>query len=294
MQIMDGEAVATAYKEELRKVIEQLRRRPTLSAILVGNNPSSETYVRRKHKACEELGIYSEIIRLDENITENELLEVIYRLNNDPQVDGFIVQLPLPKHICEQTVIGAIKPRKDVDGFHPSNFGRMTLGLESYVPATPLGISMLLKYYNIETAGKHCVIVGRSNIVGRPLCNLLSLPGWDCTVTLCHSKTKNLTEICREADILIVAIGQPEFIKADMVKEGAVVVDVGITSVKSTDTKSGWKLKGDVAFDEVAPKTSYITPVPGGVGPMTIFGLIYNTIQAATKGGCFENLKQQC
>ena len=259
------------------------KRTPHLVAILVGNDGASQTYVGHKEKCCGEVGFRSTVLRLPEETSEEALLGEIARLNADPQVDGFIVQLPLPKHISEQRVIEAIDPRKDVDGFHPVNTGRMISGLPSYLPATPDGILELLKYYGIETAGRHCVVIGRSNIVGRPIANLLSQKGWDCTVTLCHSRTKDLKEVVRGGDIVIAALGKAEFVTADMVKDGAVVVDVGITRVPSDKTKSGWKLLGDVKFDEVAPKCSYITPVPGGVGPMTIISLMKNTLKAARR-----------
>ncbi|HPV57494.1 MAG TPA: tetrahydrofolate dehydrogenase/cyclohydrolase catalytic domain-containing protein, partial [Tenuifilaceae bacterium] len=256
-----------------------------LVAIIVGHDGASETYVGHKEKSCAQVGFKSEVLRFEDTITEAELLHQIELLNTNPDVDGFIVQMPLPKHINEQKVIEAIDPKKDVDGFHPVNVGRMVIGLPSYVSATPDGIVDLLHRYKIETAGKHCVVLGRSNIVGRPIANLLSLkanPG-DCTVTVCHSRTPNIKEFTKTADILIVALGRAEYVTADMVKEGAVVVDVGITRVESPNTKSGWKLLGDVKFDEVAPKCSYITPVPGGVGPLTIVSLLKNTLKAAKK-----------
>jgi methylenetetrahydrofolate dehydrogenase (NADP+)/methenyltetrahydrofolate cyclohydrolase len=249
-------------------------------AILVGNDGASETYVGHKETCCGEVGFRSTVLRMPSETTEEHLLAEIARLNTDSSVDGFIVQLPLPRHISEQRVIEAIDPRKDVDGFHPENVGRMTMGLPAFVSATPDGILSLLKYYRIETAGKHCVVIGRSNIVGRPVANLLSQKGWDCTVTLCHSRTANLAEVVRTGDIVIAALGKPHFVTADMVKEGAVVIDVGITRVASPTTKSGWRLVGDVDFDAVAPKCSYITPVPGGVGPMTIISLMQNTLKA--------------
>ena len=268
---------------EVNELVRAGKPAPHLVAILVGNDGASQTYVGHKEKCCGEVGFRSTVLRFDENITEAFLLSEIRRLNDDPDVDGFIVQLPLPAHISEQKVTEAIDPKKDVDGFHPVNTGRMINGLPAYLPATPDGILELLKYYGIETAGKNCAVIGRSNIVGRPIANLLSQKGWDCTVTLCHSRTKNLKEIAAQADILIAALGKAEFVTADMVKEGAVVIDVGITRVKSDKTKSGWKLLGDVKFDEVAPKCSYITPVPGGVGPMTIISLMKNTLKAANK-----------
>ena len=287
MTIIDGKEVAAKLRKEIAAEVEAWvaagHRAPHLVAILVGNDGASQTYVGHKEKCCAEVGFRSTVLRLDEAISEAYLLGEIAKLNNDPDVDGFIVQLPLPKHISEQKVIEAIDPRKDVDGFHPVNTGRMISGLPSYLPATPDGILELLKHYDIETSGKNCVVIGRSNIVGRPIANLLSQKGWDCTVTMCHSRTKNLKEVVREADIIIAALGQAEFVTADMVKDGAVIVDVGITRVKSDKTKSGWKLLGDVKFDEVAPKCSYITPVPGGVGPMTIISLMKNTLKAARK-----------
>lgn len=281
MQIIDGKAVAAALKESMKAEVATMKRKPSLVAILVGNDGASETYVGHKERACHEIGFRSQVLRLDVQITQQELLEQIHKLNTDPEVDGFIVQMPLPKHIDEQAVIEAIDPRKDVDGFHPVNVGRMVLGMPAYVSATPLGILELLKYYKIPTAGKNCVVIGRSNIVGRPMSNLLSAKGWDCTVTTCHSRTANLKEICAEADIIVAALGRAEFVTAEMVKEGAVVIDVGITRVASEKSRNGWKLLGDVKYDEVAPKCSYITPVPGGVGPMTIVSLMKNTLLAA-------------
>lgn len=258
---------------------------PHLAAVLVGNDGASETYVGAKVRACEKVGFKSTLVRLDSNTTEKELLDVVYRLNNDSDIDGFIVQLPLPKHISEQKVVESVKPEKDVDGFHPSNFGRMALNLPAYLPATPYGIVQLLERYQIETSGKHCVVIGRSNIVGSPISILLArnaYPG-NCTVTLTHSKTKNISEISKTADILVVALGKPNFVTADMVKEGATVIDVGITRMTSEITKSGYKLFGDVRYDEVAPKCAFITPVPGGVGPMTIVSLMMNTLKACRK-----------
>ena len=289
MKLIDGKEVAERLKKDIAAEVESMvargERRPRLVAVLVGDDGASQTYVGHKEKACAEVGFESEVIRLDEATTETELLGVIDRLNRYERVDGFIVQLPLPKHISEQRVIEAIAPEKDVDGFHPENTGRMISGLDAYLPATPDGILELLKYYGIETAGKHCVVIGRSNIVGRPIANLLGSKGYpgDCTVTLCHSRTRDLAAFTRQADILIAALGKPGFVTADMVKDGTVIVDVGITRVPSDKTKSGWKLLGDVAFDEVAPKCSYITPVPGGVGPMTIVSLMKNTLKAARK-----------
>lgn len=283
MQIIDGKAVAELHKKTMQAQVAEMTRKPSLVAILVGNDGGSETYVAAKKRACDEIGFHSQVLRFSDQISEDELLSQIELLNQDPQVDGFIVQLPLPRHIDEGKVIEAIDPKKDVDGFHPVNVGRMVLGMPAYISATPFGILELLRHYNIATSGKSCVVIGRSNIVGRPVSTLLSLKEFDCTVTLCHSRTKNISEICRNSDIIIAALGKPEFITADMVKEGAVVIDVGITRVKSDRTKSGWKLMGDVKFDEVAPRCSYITPVPGGVGPMTIISLMQNTMYAATK-----------
>ncbi len=286
MKLIDGKKIATEIKQEIAQqvklLIDKEERPPHLAAILVGNDPASETYVNSKGKACKEVGFDSSTYKFESEIEEKELLETVEFLNNDPDIDGFIVQLPLPEHIDEQKVIQAISPRKDVDGFHPENVGRMTIGLPAYVSATPNGIIELLKRSGIETAGKNCVVLGRSNIVGRPVSILMSRtsnPG-NATVTVCHSKSANLREITSQADILIVAIGRAEFVTADMVKEGAVVIDVGIHRVESSQTKSGFKLIGDVKFDEVAPKTSYITPVPGGVGPMTIVSLLMNTLKA--------------
>ncbi len=287
MTIIDGKEVAAALRKEISIEVASMvadgKSAPHLVAILVGDDGASQTYVGHKEKCCNEVGFDSTIIRLPESTTEEELLAEIAKLNGDDSVDGFIVQLPIPKHISEQKVIEAIDPKKDVDGFHPVNSGRMISSLPSYLPATPDGILSLLKYYNIETSGKHCVVLGRSNIVGRPMANLLSQKGWDCTVTICHSRTKNLKEMVASADIVVAAIGISEFVTGDMIKPGAVVIDVGITRVKSDKTKSGWKLLGDVKFDEVAPKCSYITPVPGGVGPMTIISLMKNTLKAAKK-----------
>lgn len=286
MTIIDGKEVAAKLRKEIAlevaAMVEAGKRAPHLVAILVGDDGASQTYVGHKEKCCNEVGFRSTVMRMSAETTEQELLKVIDDLNNDDEVDGFIVQLPLPKHICEQKIIEAIDPSKDVDGFHPENTGRMVSGLSCYVPATPDGILELLKHYNIETSGKHCVVLGRSNIVGRPMANLLSQKGWDATVTICHSRTKNLKEVVASADIIIAAIGIAEFVTADMVKDGAVIIDVGITRVKSDKTKNGWKLLGDVKFDEVAPKCSYITPVPGGVGPMTIISLMKNTLKAGS------------
>ena len=287
MTIIDGKEVAAAMRREIAAEVEAMvaegKPAPHLVAILVGNDGASQTYVAHKEKCCHECGFTSTVVRMPEETTEEELLARISELNEDPKVDGFIVQLPLPRHISEQKVIEAIDPRKDVDGFHPVNTGRMISGLPSYLPATPDGILSLLKYYNVPTAGRSCAVIGRSNIVGRPIANLLSQKGWDCTVTICHSRTPNLKEVVAEADIVIAALGKAEFVTADRVKEGATVIDVGITRVPSDKTKSGWKLLGDVKYDEVAPKCDFITPVPGGVGPMTIISLMRNTLKAAKK-----------
>lgn len=287
MELIDGKKVAAEIKLEIAREVEFLksqdRKIPHLAAVLVGHDGASETYVAGKVKACEEVGFKSTLVRYEDDIPEAVLLNTVRDLNNDRDVDGFIVQLPLPAHISEQKVIEAIDPRKDVDGFHPVNIGRMVLGLPAFVSATPAGIMELFRRYSIPTSGKNCVVIGRSNIVGKPISILLSQktdPG-DATVTLCHSRTRNLNEIVRTGDIVIAAMGKPEFVTADMVMEGAVVIDVGITRVKSDKTKSGWKLLGDVKFDEVAPKCSYITPVPGGVGVMTIVSLLKNTLIAA-------------
>ena len=288
-QLLDGKAVSAQMKREMAEGVAQIQaaggKVPHLAAILVGHDGGSETYVAAKVKACAEIGFKSTLIRYEADVTEEELLRKVDELNHDDDIDGFIVQLPLPKHISEQKVIEAIDYRKDVDGFHPINVGRMSIGLPCFVSATPAGILELLKRYQIETQGKHCVVLGRSNIVGKPMATLMmqkAYPG-NCTVTVCHSRSENLHEMCRMADILIVALGVPEFVKADMVKEGAVVVDVGTTRLPSSKTKSGFKLTGDVKFDEVAPKCSYITPVPGGVGPMTIISLMRNTLLAGKK-----------
>ena len=288
-QINDGKLVASEIKKEIAAEVEGMIRsgmkQPHLAAILVGHDGASETYVNHKVKACAEVGFKSTLCRLEEDITEAELLAKITDFNNDSDIDGFIVQLPLPKHISEQKVIETISHVKDVDGFHPVNLGRLVIGIPCYLSATPSGILELIKRYKIETRGKHCVVIGRSNIVGKPVSILLgqkTYPG-DCTVSLCHSRTSNLPEMAASADILIAALGMPEFVTKDMVKEGAVVIDVGTTRVPSNETKSGYRLKGDVKYDEVAPKCSYITPVPGGVGPMTIVSLLKNTLKAAKK-----------
>jgi len=289
MQLIDGKVTSKEVRKEIAAEVEALKaaggKIPHLAAILVGHDGGSESYMSGKMKACEEVGFKSSLIRFDDDVTEEELIAQVKELNNDADVDGFIVQLPLPKHINEDKVNETIDPRKDVDGFHPVNVGRMTIGMPAFISATPQGILELLKRYEINTSGKHCVVIGRSNIVGRPMSVLLSQKGnpGDATVTVTHSRTANLKEICLSADIIIAAIGVPGFVKGDMVKEGAVVIDVGTTRVPATDTKSGWRLKGDVLFDEVAPKCSYITPVPGGVGPMTITSLIINTLKSAKK-----------
>lgn len=289
MQLIDGKKIAGEIKLEISREVEKLiasgKKKPHLAAILVGHDGGSETYVANKVKSCAEVGFESTLIRFEDTVSEKELLDKVEELNNNEDIDGFIVQLPLPKHISENKVIEAIDYKKDVDGFHPINTGRLLKGMPCFVSATPYGIMELLKRYNIETTGRHCVVLGRSNIVGRPISVLMSLktnPG-DATVTVCHSKTHNLKEICKSADIIIAAIGIPEFLKGDMVKEGAVVIDVGTTRIKSDLTKSGWKLKGDVDFEQVAPKCSYISPVPGGVGLMTIVALLKNTLLAAKK-----------
>lgn len=288
-QILDGRKISAEIKQEIaREVVEmekKTRRRPHLSAILVGHDGGSEAYMASKVKSCEEVGFDSSLIRFDSDVTEKRLLQEIDRLNNDAGVDGFIIQLPLPKHIDEQKVIERIDYRKDVDGFHPINVGRMSIGLPCFVSATPQGIVELLRRYAIPTRGKHCVVLGRSNIVGKPIAQLLMQKGepGDCTVTVCHSRTPNIKELCLSADIIIAALGSPEFVTADMVKKGAVLVDVGTTRVLDATKKSGARLTGDVKFDEVAPLCSYITPVPGGVGPMTIVSLMMNTLKAAKK-----------
>ena len=287
MVLIDGKKTSETIQSEIAEEVILIKNNggkvPHLAAVLVGNDGGSETYVAAKVKACERVGFKSTLIRFDENVTEEELLNCVEKLNNDADLDGFIVQLPLPKHISEEKVVESINPKKDVDGFHAVNVGRMVAGMSAFISATPFGIMELIKRYNIETSGKNCVVIGRSNIVGRPMSILLSQKGIDCTVTLCHSRTKNLKEICAQADIIVAALGKTEFLTGDMVKEGAVVIDVGITRVKSDKTKSGWKLLGDVKFDEVAPKCSFITPVPGGVGPMTIASLLYNTLLSSKK-----------
>ena len=289
MTLIDGKAVSAQIKQEIAAEVEQIEaaggKRPHLAAILVGHDGGSETYVANKVKACEACGFKSSLIRYETDVTEAELLAKVEELNKDADVDGFIVQLPLPKHISEQKVIEAIDYRKDVDGFHPINVGRLAIGLPCYVSATPNGIIELLRRYNIETSGKKCVVLGRSNIVGKPMATLMmqkANPG-DATVTVCHSHSRDLKKECQEADIIIAAIGKPNFVTADMVKDGAVVIDVGTTRVPDATKKSGFRLNGDVKFDEVAPKCSFITPVPGGVGPMTIVSLMNNTLLAGTK-----------
>ena len=289
MQLIDGKSVAAQIKQEIAAEVNEILanggKRPHLAAILVGHDGGSETYVASKVKACEECGFTSTLIRYEADVTEEELLTKVEELNNDTDVDGFIVQLPLPKHIDEQKVTEAIDYRKDVDGFHPVNAGRLSIGLPCFLSATPNGIMELLRRYNIDTKGKKCVVLGRSNIVGKPMANLMmqkNQPG-DATVTVCHSHTQNIAEECRQADIIIAALGQPHFLKADMVKEGAVVIDVGTTRVSDSTRKSGFRLCGDVDFENVAPKCSFITPVPGGVGPMTIVSLMKNTLLAGKR-----------
>lgn len=286
MLLLDGKIASQAVKQHIKEKVDGLliegKRRPHLAAILVGDNGASETYVASKIKTCAEIGFESTLVRLDSRADEATLLQKIAELNNDDAVDGILVQLPLPKQINEQKVIEAINPAKDVDGFHPVSVGKLVQGLNTFIPATPYGIMLMLEHFNIDTKGKHAVVIGRSNIVGRPMSILLSSNSkyGNCTVTICHSHTKNLAEICQQADILVAALGRPEFVKADMVKEGAVVIDVGITRVEDATAKKGFRIKGDVAFAEVAEKASAITPVPGGVGLMTIAGLLQNTLQA--------------
>ena len=287
-KLIDGKATATAIKkeiaEEVRKIVEAGGKRPHLAAVLVGHDGGSETYVKNKVLACEACGFKSSLIRFESDVTEEELLACVDKLNKDDDVDGFIMQLPLPKHIDEQKIIMAVDYRKDVDGFHPINVGRMSIGLPCFISATPLGMLTLLQHYNIPTSGKKCVILGRSNIVGKPMAQLMMQKQFgDATVTVCHSHSKTLKEECLAADIIIAAIGKPEFVTADMVKEGAVILDVGTTRVPDSSRPSGFKLTGDVKFDEVAPKCSYISPVPGGVGPMTICSLMKNTLAAGKK-----------
>jgi len=283
--LIDGKRTAAEIKREIADEVQKLKQQglkvPHLAAILVGNDGSSQTYVANKVRDCEEVGFRSSLFKYDEDASESALLDKIRELNNDNDVDGFIVQLPLPDHINENSVIESIDPSKDADGFHPVNIGRMVIGLDGFLPATPYGIVELIRRYKIETSGRKCVVIGRSNIVGRPVSILLSQKGMDATVTVVHSRTKDLEEIVRQADIIIAALGSPGFVKAGMVKEGAVVIDVGTTRISAPGTKSGWKLAGDVDFDNVAPKCSYITPVPGGVGPMTRVSLLRNTLEAA-------------
>lgn len=288
MQLIDGKATAAAIKAEIAgevsKILAEGGKRPHLAAVLVGHDGGSETYVKNKVLACEQCGFKSTLIRYEDDVTEGELLDCVGKLNNDADIDGFIVQLPLPKHIDEQKIIEAIDYRKDVDGFHPVNVGRMAIGLPCFISATPLGILTLLQHYNIETSGKKCVVLGRSNIVGKPVAQLMMQKQYgDATVTVCHSRSRNLKEECLGADIIIAAIGRPDFVTADMVKEGAVIIDVGTTRVPDATRKSGFRLNGDVKFDEVAGKCSYITPVPGGVGPMTICSLMKNTLSAGKR-----------
>ena len=287
-ELIDGKATEKKKKKEIAEEVDKIvaggGKRPHLAAILVGHDGGSETYVKNKVIACEACGFKSSLIRFEDDVTEDELLAKVRELNADDDVDGYIVQLPLPKHIDEQKIIMAIDYRKDVDGFHPINVGRMSIGLPCFISATPLGILTLLRRYGIETSGKKCVILGRSNIVGKPMAQLMMQKNYgDSTVTVCHSHSKTLKEECREADIIIAAIGQPDFVTADMVKDGAVVIDVGTTRVPDSSKKSGFRLNGDVKFDEVAPKCSFITPVPGGVGPMTICSLMRNTLAAGKK-----------
>lgn len=288
MQLIDGKATAAAIKaeiaEEVKTMVARGGKQPHLAAVLVGHDGGSETYVKNKVKACEQCGFKSSLIRFEDDVTEEELLQCVDKLNKDENVDGFIVQLPLPEHIDEQKIIMAVDYKKDVDGFHPINVGRMSIGLPCFISATPLGILTLLQYYNIEMSGKKCVVLGRSNIVGKPMAQLMMQKQYgDATVTICHTSSKALKEESRQADILIAAVGKPDFVRADMVKEGAVVIDVGTTRVPDASRKSGFRLNGDVKFDEVSPKCSYITPVPGGVGPMTICSLMKNTLAAAKK-----------
>lgn len=289
MILLDGKKLSAEIKAELAQEVQRMKdagqRPPHLAAVLVGNDGASETYVASKVKRCREVGFDSTLVRLPADIAEEALLEEIEKLNENAGIDGFIVQLPLPKHIDESRVIQAIRPEKDVDGFHPINIGRMVKGLPAYIPATPFGIVEMLRRYQVPTAGKHCVVIGRSQIVGMPMSILMARKGepGNCTVTICHSYTKNLADFTREADIIVAALGKPEFLTADMVKEGAVVIDVGISRVKDDSAPKGYVIKGDVKFDEVAPKASYITPVPGGVGLMTVVSLLYNTLLAAQK-----------
>jgi methylenetetrahydrofolate dehydrogenase (NADP+)/methenyltetrahydrofolate cyclohydrolase len=295
MQILNGKEASQAIKDSLKIEVAQLAAQgkpvPHLVAVLVGNNGASETYVASKVKACQEVGFKSTLIRLEDTISSLKLLDIIIGLNTDPEVDGILVQLPLPDHISAEEVINAIDPNKDVDGFHPNNVGRMVLGHPTFVPATPYGIMLLLEHYKIETKGKHAVVVGRSNIVGRPISILLSGSGnpGNCTVTICHSHTKNIKELCQSADIIVAALGKPKFITADMVNEGVTIIDVGITRLPDSSKKSGYRIQGDVDFDNVAPKCSFITPVPGGVGPMTIAALLKNTFKACALKHYYED-----
>ena len=289
MPLLNGKTLAETIKQEIAEEVAELvaggGKKPHLAAVLVGSDGASQTYVNSKVQSCERVGFSSTLLRYDADITESDLLDVIHGLNQDDDIDGFIVQLPLPPHISDTAVLEAIDPRKDVDGFHPVNVGRMVLGMPAYLPATPFGIMTMLERYGVETRGAHCVVLGRSNIVGTPMSILLSRnsnPG-NCTVTLCHSRTRNVAELCLQADIIVAALGIPNFLKADMVREGAVVIDVGITRVPDQTRKSGYRLIGDVDFDAVAPKCSWITPVPGGVGPMTVTSLLLNTLQAAKR-----------
>jgi methylenetetrahydrofolate dehydrogenase (NADP+) / methenyltetrahydrofolate cyclohydrolase len=289
MTLLDGNKISSQIKDELSATVAEIIRTgkkvPHLAAMIVGSDGASETYVAHKVKACGQVGFKSTLVRMDQDVTEEAVLEKIDEINDNDDIDGLIVQLPLPAHISEEKVINRISYKKDVDGFHPVNVGRLFIDLPSYVSATPNGIIELIKRYRIETSGKNCVVLGRSNIVGKPMAVLMARKGYpgDATVTICHSRTRDIKAICQQADILIVAMGKTEFVTADMVKQGAVVIDVGITRVKSDKTKSGWKLLGDIKFDEVAPKCSYITPVPGGVGPMTIVSLLGNTLKASRK-----------
>jgi len=296
MQILNGKEASQAIKDSLKLEMAQIaaqgKQVPHLVAVLVGNNGASETYVASKVKACQEVGFKSTLIRLEENISSLKLLDIIVDLNRDPDVHGILVQLPLPKHISEEEVINTIDPNKDVDGFHPNNIGRMILGHPTFIPATPYGIMLLLEHYKIDTKGKHAVVIGRSNIVGRPISILLSenRQQGNCTVTICHSHTQNLKEVCQSADIIIAALGRPHFVTADMVKEGAVIVDVGITRVADASKKSGYRIAGDVDYENVSPKCSFITPVPGGVGPMTIAALMKNTFKACALKHYYEEV----
>lgn len=289
MQLLDGKALAKTIKAEIAEAVKDItaagKRAPHLAAVLVGEDGASRTYVNAKVKACEKVGFRSSLIKFEADVTQEKLLETVHTLNNDPEVDGFIVQLPLPDHIDEHLITLAIDPDKDVDGFHPTNLGKMLLGLDTFIPATPFGILQMIERNGIPTEGKHCVVLGRSHIVGSPMSVLMGRKGYpgNCTVTLAHSRTQDLQTTCRQADILIVALGRPEFVTADMVKDGAVVIDVGITRVEDAQAEKGYRILGDVKFDEVAEKASWITPVPGGVGAMTVTSLIMNTLKAAQK-----------